>query len=53
MVKANMCGFVGAKRSKCLSVEDITREAVVKALDKLKNGKAAGIDNISTEMLKF
>ena len=34
-------------------MEDITREEVLKALDKLKNGKAAGIDNISTEMLKF
>ena len=52
-VNVNICGFDGAKRSKYLGVEDITREEVVNALDKLKNGKAAGIDNISTEMLKF
>ena len=51
-MNVNICGFNGVKRSKYTGCEDITREEVVKAMDKLKNGKAAGIDDISAEMLK-
>ena len=51
-VNVNICGFNGVKRSKYTGCEDITREEVVKAMDKLKNGKAAGIDDVSAEMLK-
>ena len=52
-VNVNMCGFEGVKRSKYLGCDEITRAEVDKAIQKLKNGKAAGVDDISAEMLKY
>ena len=45
-------GFEGALEERVLCNTEIEREEVVKALGKIKNGKAFGIDDITSEMLK-
>ena len=51
-VIVNDQGFECLGRNGYLGVEDITREEVVGRVRKLKNGKSAGIDEISGEMIK-
>jgi hypothetical protein len=51
-VIVNVCGFKGFKRNRYFGDEEITREEVVARVRKLKNGKSAGIDEITGEMIK-
>ena len=44
--------MVGIMDNADVETPDVTREEVEKAMKKLKNGKAAGNDNISAELLK-
>ena len=47
-----MCGFYGARRGNCLSEEPIRRTKAEVRVGKLKNGKAAGKDEVTGEMIK-
>ena len=44
--------MVGIMDNADVETPDVTREEVEKAMTKLKNGKAAGNDNIAAELLK-
>ena len=46
------CGFERACRNRYLGIEVITREEVVGRVRKLKNGKSAGSDGVTGEMIK-
>ena len=47
-----MCGFDGIRRGNYFGGEPIGREEVEVRVGKLKNGKAAGKDGITGEMIK-
>ena len=47
----NVCGFDGAKRNRYFGDEVISTE-VMGRVRKLKNGKSAGIDEITSEIIK-
>jgi len=44
--------FEGDEEARVLCEMEIQKEEVIDALKEMKGGKAAGVDNISTEMLK-
>ena len=50
-VIVNVCGLDGLRRNMYLGDEAITREEVI-GVRKLKNGKSAGIDGMTGEMIK-
>src|SRR5678815_1118760 len=51
-VIVNGCGFDGARRNRYFGDEVISKEEVMGRARKLKNGKSAGIDEITGEMIK-
>ena len=51
-VTVNVCGFDGIRRNGYFGNEAISKEEVRGRVRKLKNGKAAGIDEITGEMIK-
>ena len=51
-VAVQMCSFDGIRRGNYLGVETIRRAEVEVRVGKLKNGKAAGGDEITGEMIK-
>ena len=51
-INVNMCGFGGVRRSLYLGRECISKDEVTRAMRKLKNGKASGVDEVTAEMLK-
>src|SRR5678815_4221110 len=51
-VIVNVCGFDGARRNRYFGDEVISKEEVIGRVRKLKNGKSAGIDEITGEMIK-
>ena len=51
-VAVNMCGFDGIRRGNYFGGEPVGRAEVEVRVDKLKNGKAAGKDEITGEMIK-
>ena len=51
-VVVHMCGFDGIRRVNYFGGEPIERAEVEVRVDELKNGKAAGIDKITGEMIK-
>src|SRR5678815_3589395 len=51
-VIVNVCGFDGARRNRCFGDEVIDKEEVMGRVRKLKNGKSAGIYEITCEMIK-
>ena len=51
--KVNLFGFEGVSRSMYRGNESISMQEVERAVKRLKNGKAAGVDEITGEMIKF
>src|SRR5678815_1965780 len=51
-VIVNVFGFDGARRNRYFGDEVISKEEVTGRVRKLKNGKFAGIDQITGEMIK-
>ena len=51
-VLVNVCGFDGTRRNRYFGDEVISKEEVMGRVRKLKNGKSAGIDEITGEMIK-
>ena len=51
-VTVNACGFDGIRRNRYFGNEAISKDEVRGRVKKLKNGKAAGIDGITGEMIK-
>ena len=47
-----VCGFDGARRNRYFGDEVISKEEVMGIVRKLKNGKSAGIDEITGQMIK-
>ena len=47
-----MCGFDGIQRGNYFGGEVIGRAEVEVRVEKLRNGKAAGVDEITEEMIK-
>ena len=47
-----MCGLDGVRRNRYFGHEVITKEEEEEDVKKLKNGKSAGIDGITGEMIK-
>ena len=47
-----MCGFYGIRRGNYFGGEPIRRAEVEVSVGKLKNGKAAGKDELTGEMIK-
>ena len=45
-------GRRGVRGGRCMEIDDVRREEVVKALQKMKNGKATGVDEIAAEFLR-
>ena len=51
-VADQMCGFDGVQRSNCFGGEPFGRAEVEMRVGKLKNGKAAGKDEVTGEIIK-
>ena len=51
-VKVHMCGFDGVRRGNYFGGEPIRRTEVKVRVGKLKDGKAAGKDEVTGEMIK-
>ena len=51
-VALHMCGFYGVKKGNFFRRELIRRTEVKARVRKLKNGKAAGMDEVTGEMIK-
>ena len=47
-----MCGYDGDRRGNCFGGEPIKKIEVEERVKKLKNGKAAGKDEVTKEMVK-
>ena len=47
-----MCGFDGLQRGNCFGGESIRKTEVEERIKKLKNGKAAGKDKVTGEIVK-
>ena len=51
-VVVHMCGYDGFRRGNCFGGEPIRKIGVEERVKKLKNGKAAGKDEVTEEMVK-